>query len=692
MSRSIRILLILAGTALVLLLVAAIALPQLVDVNRYRPLLTDQIARATGRRVDVGSLSFRLLPSPRIAAGPLRVASAIHPDKVYDLMVESLSIRVAILPLLRGRLVVRSIRLDQPAVALHRDSQGRWNFDDLVARGASAGGAPAGGAPAPTGFTVAVEKATIRGGTLLIYDDRLAPGRRLKLEVAPIDATVEGWGHGSETRLDLEAGIGRSRLRARALLADRDGRPTLALNLSSRGLRAEDLALVLPWTGVVQPTGLEVGGRVDIQGEAVLPLQAPEDVRFRGTLALGDLRYRDAGMTRAIEGISGVVTVDGQKAALKDFTVRIGDSSIGGSLEVENFQRPRVRFELASPRLDFNQILALFTPVAAGGSMPGAPAGGSTRKSAAADLDRRGGLISQVTGVGRIDLKAVRFQTFDLANVKASVSMADATLALRDLQGDFYGGRLGGEADLTLGGSEPATTLRVGLQAVDVEPLLAAYDPGLRGLLRGRLTGGLDLQATGVEMDPILDSVRGTGSIEIREGVLTSFSVLRQIATLLEVAGGKGIGREETPFEYLQGTLAIGDRRARTTDLTLHSADLDLDGRGWVGLDATLDLDASARFSEEATGGMVEKYGSLARLTDAGRLAVHFNLNGSLASPGFRLDTRATTRQAVAGAKERAEQRLLDRIRGKFLDHVEKGEPPAGEVPPTEEAPPDGKR
>jgi uncharacterized protein involved in outer membrane biogenesis len=193
-------------------------------------------------------------------------------------------------------------------------------------------------------------------------------------------------------------------------------------------------------------------------------------------------------------------------------------------------------------------------------------------------------------------------------------------------------------------------------------------------------------------MDPILDSVRGDGSLEIRDGVLTSFSVLRQIAALLEVAGGKGIGREETPFEYLRGTLAIGDRKARTTDLALHSADLDLDGNGWVGLDATLDLNAAARFSEASTQGMVDKHGSLARLVDAGRLAVHFNLNGSLASPGFRLDTRATTRQAVSGAKERAEKRLLDRIRGKFLDQVGKEAPPAEEpqvdAPPGEEAEP----
>jgi uncharacterized protein involved in outer membrane biogenesis len=259
------------------------------------------------------------------------------------------------------------------------------------------------------------------------------------------------------------------------------------------------------------------------------------------------------------------------------------------------------------------------------------------------------------------------------------------------MQADFYGGRLRGAAQVALAHAVPEYGLGVGLESVDIEPLLVAYDPSLGGLLKGRLTGRLDLAAAGAGMDAILGSARGSGSIEVAQGVLTSFNVLKQLAALLEMAGGKGIGRDQTPFESLTATLAVADRRARTTDLLLRSADLDLEGKGWVGLDATLDLDATARFSAESTRGMVDKNPALARLSEQGRMAVYFNLSGPLAAPAFRLNTGAQMRQAKEAGRERIKEKVQEKVRDRILKHL--GQPPPGEKPPEgprEDAAPEG--
>src|SRR6185295_1027863 len=104
------------------------------------------------------------------------------------------------------------------------------------------------------------------------------------------------------------------------------------------------------------------------------------------------------------------------------------------------------------------------------------------------------------------------------------------------------------------------------------------------------------------------------------------------------------------------------DRRARTDDLALHSKDLDLEGKGWVGLDATLDLDVAARFSEEATSGMVTKNARLRSLTEKDRLSMYFSLKGNLASPSFGINSQAQTKQVKERAKERARDSLTDRL------------------------------
>jgi len=599
--------------------------------------------------------------------GPIRVSdSAAYPGR-SALTAESLSVRLGLFGLLRGRASVTSITLRNPTLTLIRDARGRWNFDDLVERASATPGARPGGVGESGGsFGVVVEKARVMGGRVFVYDDAVLPGRRAEVVIGPVDSTIRGWGGAEPTDLDLSAGLGRSVLKARARLSARGDRSQISLFAKGHGLRAEDFVTLLPWLGVALPSGLRVSGSIDLDGSAEVPIERPEAVRFKGSLALIGLSYRDAGMALPLKGLSGVLMVDGDRAVWKDFEVSAGSSSLHGSLQVENFMRPRIGFTLTSPRLDLNEIVATLAPVAPSG---GAPA-------AAEPASATAGILDQIKGAGRLDVQQVRFQTFDLSNVRASMSLARSVFSLKELGASFYGGTLQGAASVDVSRAVPRYALVARLDTIDVGPLLTAYDPALKGLVRGRLAGNLDLGASGAGMDAILHTARGNGAVELVDGSVTSFSILKQLAALLELVGGKGIGKESTPFESLRMGLSIADARARTDDLALHSADLDLEGKGWVGLDATLDLDVTARFSKESTRGMVERNARLGGLTDNGRLVVSFALKGNLASPTFRLNTRAQAQTA----KERAKEKLRERVKDRLLKQL-------GQPQPEEEKP-----
>ncbi len=653
--------LILLGALGLLVLAAALALPVLIDVNRYRPLIASRIQEATGRSVTLGTISFHLLPSPGLTVAPLAVSdSARYPGR-DALRAQSLSIHLGLVGLLRGQLTITSITLRRPVLTLIREAGGRWNFDDLLARAVAA---PATSAAPPAGkpLRVAVERAVLKGGTTLIYDDALVPGARSEARIGPVDAEVRGWGGGEPTAIDLSVGLGESRIHASGRLTPAGESPRLDLEAGADGLRAADLAAILPWLGVARPAGLQIAGTLDLKGTAEVPLERPETLRFKGTLSLRGLSYRDGTMTGPLRDMSGRVTVDGERAVLEDFQVSAGTSSLRGRLQVEDYLRPRVGFALTSPRLDANEIIGLFVPARPAASAPG------PRPTPA-----QAGLLDQVTARGTLSVASARFQTFDLSGVQAAVALERSVFTLQDLTAAFYSGSLGGTARADLSRPVPRFTLGARLDGVEVNPLLTAYDPGLKDLLGGRLTGGLDLEAQGLDMGSLLGTARGTGSLEVAQGRIASFNVLKQLAGLLEAAGGKGIGRDETPFEYLRGHLDIADRRARTDDLALHSTDLDLEGKGWVGLDATLDLKVVARFSQESTEGMLAKNARLRSLTDpSGRLAVHFALSGGLAAPRFGIDTSAQVDQARERVKEKARQKVRDRI----LDRLRKNTAP----------------
>src|SRR5262249_16879322 len=152
---------------------------------------------------------------------------------------------------------------------------------------------------------------------------------------------------------------------------------------------------------------------------------------------------------------------------------------------------------------------------------------------------------------------------------------ARSVFSLKDLSATFYDGTMGGSASVDVSRAVPRYSAAVRLEKVDVGPLLAAYDPGLKGLVRGRFAGDLGLDATGSAMNVILRPAQGQGTMRRVDGAVASFSVLKQLAALLELAGGKGIGKESTPFESLTAGLSIKDGRARTDDLRLQSPDLD---------------------------------------------------------------------------------------------------------------------
>jgi AsmA protein len=665
LAHPLRWIVVVLGGFVALLLLAAVILPRVVDLQRFAPLVTGQVQTLTGRTVTLGPIALRILPSPAVSVTSI----AVHEGEKYPgrdaVRLRQLSIRLRLLPLLRGQFAFGSIVLDQPVITFIRDRQGHWSYEDILARASAAGGAthPPGGAAGGAGAAPAlsVETIEVRDGRLMIYDDAVVPGRRSELTVGPIDATLTGLGSGGSTTLDLSTGLGKSRLQASARLADQGGARILDATVKPSRVDAADFITLLPWLGVAHPRGLAVGGAVTVDGRAHVPLERMESVQFDGTLVIDALSYKDATMTRPLEKLGGRLLVHEKKAEWKDFAATLGSSSVHGQLQVEDFLKPRIGFDLDCPRIDLNEMIAAVVPTATGAAA-GPPAGGGGGGS-------EDGLL-QVNAKGRLKVDLLHFMNFDLKDVRGTVALKDAVLRVSDLTAKLYGGGLKGGAGIDLSKKNPAYRIDSSLDGIDVNGVAAAYDPALKGILKGALSGRLALDASGGQMDALLASARGDARLEILNGALTSISVLKQLAALLEAAGGKGIGRDETPFERLSGTFAIGDRKAQTSDLALVSPDLDLAGAGEIGLDTSLNLAVAATFSEEATRGMVQKTPAAKALTDKdGRLAVHLLARGNLAQPSIGLDTHAQARQLTdqkkAEVKEKVRGRLLDILTGK---------------------------
>ena len=114
-----RLLWYILGGLVALLLVAALALPALLDVERYRGHIENALSSATGWQAELGAIDFSPWRGMVLTVQPTSL-SAPGDSSRFD--AESIEIRAEIMPLLKGQLRVRSITLVKPEILLVRDS------------------------------------------------------------------------------------------------------------------------------------------------------------------------------------------------------------------------------------------------------------------------------------------------------------------------------------------------------------------------------------------------------------------------------------------------------------------------------------------------------------------------------------------------------------------------------------------
>ncbi len=119
------------GIVVALLVVVAIALPFLVNVNNFRPQIESNLSSALGRPVKVGNLSLSIL-SGSVGADQLSIADDPKFSSAPFIQAKALRVGVELMPLIFSKqLNVTNLLIDHPEITLLRNREGVWNFSSL---------------------------------------------------------------------------------------------------------------------------------------------------------------------------------------------------------------------------------------------------------------------------------------------------------------------------------------------------------------------------------------------------------------------------------------------------------------------------------------------------------------------------------------------------------------------------------
>ena len=130
--------------AIAAFLTLALALPPLVNVNRFQHRIADTISRSLGRQVHISSVTLQLLPLPGFQFSGFSVDEDPQFGAEPILHSESVVAYLRLLSLWRGRLEISRIHFDDASLNLVREPTGVWNFASVLVQAAHIPNAPTG--------------------------------------------------------------------------------------------------------------------------------------------------------------------------------------------------------------------------------------------------------------------------------------------------------------------------------------------------------------------------------------------------------------------------------------------------------------------------------------------------------------------------------------------------------------------
>jgi hypothetical protein len=505
LKRALKWLVGIGAIVVLLLVVAAIALPRLVDTPRVQAMIASSAAQAIGRPVKFESLSVGLFPLPSIELHKLEVAEDPQFGTAPFLALETGRIYLKLRPLLSGRVEFGDITLERPRIALIRSADGRLNVASLAppseSRNASRPGRSSGGG---TGGVAA------------------AVVSRVKIDRGVITYVVRGKGEAPTPYrvedLDLTLTSQGTQLSFKGALSVKPG--DLAVKLAD-GMVALD--------GAKAVLDVPVRAKVSIEGKDIEQLVAAA-----------------AGPTPAIAGpIKGDLALGGT----------LGTPRVSGNVELAN---PRVTQTNAACPEPKRRTLSLGPLKLAGASWDGrfqsrptttSIGSGTISTNLTATLDR--GVHVQL---GDLAIKALPVEKILVDFICQGYAVAgplDLTGALSASATDLLN-TLGGSGQLRLGPGKV-----VGPQALALIGTLTQ----IAGAVSSALAADVPKAVTSSPTD--FDSI--TGTYQITNGVVTTRDLLYSSRAMkVGVAGDYGLATERMNLD-LRVNYGRGELRARVS-------------------------------------------------------------------------------------------------------------------------------
>ncbi len=651
MTRILKIVLIALAALLGLVIVTLGIVALTFDPNDYRDELASLVKDKTGRDLDIeGNIGLSVFPWIGAELGRATLSSAPGFGDAPFAAIESADVKVKLLPLLRGRVEARAIKLDGLRLNLAKNRSGAANWEGF---GGAETEAPA-EAPADGGdaiASVAVGGLAITNAEISYRDDQSGAAyalRKLNVETgalapgAPVDlrlrADLESAAPKLSTPLSLDARVAFDADKMAATIA-KGSLSALGVTLGVQDLEATQLN-----------SAWRVSGSLNVAPFNPRELMKALQVAYRPA---------DANALKRM-ALSAQLDASGDAIVLDGLTMQLDGTTMQGKLAVRDFNALRYQVNLKLDTINLDGYLPATAPVAAArGSLFMSDADAAEAAGAAPDLSALRTLRAEgAIGIAKLTAYGLSFTDF-AATLEAADGVVDVAPRTK-----LYGGETRGTIRLDARAATPALGIRQSMQTVQIGPMLK--DLKLTDKVSGTGALDLDLKARGLDPAAIRRSLGGTARFNLRDGAIDGADFMKMVNQARELydqyKGRPPEPRTEktdrTAFQSLGGSFRAEQGVATTSDLNLQSSKLSATGAGNVNL-----VQESMNLTFQITP---------ARSAGKRTTTVPVTVSGPFAALKYKVDLGAVARGAAQEKLEEKKEEAKQKLEKKLNEGLER--------------------
>jgi hypothetical protein len=378
---------------------------------------------------------------------------------------------------------------------------------------------------------------------------------------------------------------------------------------------------------LLAPKDTKLAGRAELSVRGSGRLKDPGNIALDGRAILANASLESPALPRKAEAVSAVFQFSPERATVRGFTARAGQSSFNLDASMTRplalMGKPGkvapagLTFTLKSPYLDLAELL----PPGPGGPLA---------------LNAKGG--------GRVEIARFRNQKLDVEDVVANVAIEPGVISVPSFALRGYGGAVTGSA--RFGFEDPANpsfAVKGRADTVQVDRFLSAWSPA-RGIVSGVASTNFDFSGDGVRPEQLRNSLTALGLALVAEGRLGG-PVMEAIAQAARTPGLR-----EVRFRDLKLPFRVERGHVVTDSVRFGGGSGEWLVSGLVGFDGALDYAVSATLPPEALGrGGVQSALAAGLLSDdRGRLLLDLRVTGSAKAPRVALNSQVM-RDRLAG-------------------------------------------